>query len=86
LGEGGRPVRVSKAHPLIEFLGSLDEANSFLGLARSFISGRGEYSDVDEALAWLQRVLFNVGFSVTSGEGRVSEERLRDILSRAREG
>ncbi len=77
LGEGGRPARVSKSHPLIEFLGALDEANSYLGLARVYAAEEG-LGDVAEDLLWMQRLLFNVGFSV-SGQLRVSEGDVRRL-------
>ncbi len=56
--------RVAKDHPLIEFMGSLDEANSALGLAADLAS--------DEELVGLvrrmQRMLFNVGFHLSGRE------------------
>jgi len=57
--------RVPKDHPLIEFVGSLDEANSFIGLARSL----AEDPHVVEFLERLQRVLFEVGFLVAGSKG-----------------
>jgi len=58
-------VRVPKDHPLIEFIGSLDEANSFIGLARSLV----ENPRVAAFLSRLQRVLFDVGFMIAGSEG-----------------
>lgn len=74
IGEGGKPARVPKDHPLIEFLGALDEANSFVGLARSFLSGNGMEGELGEALRWLQRMLFNIGFSISSRKPLVGED------------
>ncbi len=56
--------RVPKDHPLIEFMGALDEANSMIGLARSQVRD----PEVEEFLRWLQRLLFNVGFHVSGRE------------------
>jgi len=77
LGEGGKPARVSKSHPLIEFLGALDEANSFIGLARLHATDEG-LGDVAEDLLWMQRLLFNVGFSL-AGQPRVGEDDVRRL-------
>ena len=80
LGEGGRPARVRKSHPLIEFLGALDEANSFIGLARVYAEEEGLH-DIVKDLEWIQRLLFNVGFSL-SGSVKVSGDdvsRLEEI-------
>lgn len=83
LGEGGKPARVSKSHPLIEFLGALDEANTFVGLARVYAVEEG-LSDVAEDLEWMQRFLFNVGFSL-AGQPKVSEydvKRLEEVADK----
>ncbi|WP_232502354.1 cob(I)yrinic acid a,c-diamide adenosyltransferase [Aeropyrum camini] len=79
LGEGGKPVRVPKDHPLIEFLGTLDEANSLIGLARSFLSSKGLDARVNGDLKWIQRLLFNVGFTLSSREPKVAEEDLEKL-------
>lgn len=54
--------RVSKAHPTIELVGSLDEVNNHLGLARS----NGTCPVVSETLEWLQSVLFDLGAELAS--------------------
>ncbi len=55
--------RVKKYHPIIEFLGSIDEANSFLGLAVE--ECREECGDEEaQILEWMQFLLFKVGFSL----------------------
>jgi len=59
--------RIPKDHPLMEFLGSLDEANSAVGLAASMAQGRPR-----EDLRKIQRILFNVGFTL-SGKKMVSD-------------
>ena len=64
--------RVSKAHPLIEFMGALDEANSALGLAAS----QAVDEDVKRFLEDLQRILFRVGFHL-SGTGSLEEDTVK---------
>lgn len=63
--------RIPKDHPLIEFLGCLDEANSLLGVVRAYLSS-GEDT---ELIIYLQRLLFRIGFTV-SGKPSISEEDL----------
>ncbi len=60
--------RVSKSHPLIELMGTLDEANSALGLAAALAQDSG----VKEFLEELQRILFRVGFNI-SGTGELED-------------
>ncbi len=52
---------VSKNHPFMEFMGTLDEAESALGLASSLIKEDNEYKrDID----WIQELLFRIGFTI----------------------
>lgn len=60
---GGR--RVSKADKRVEAYGTLDEASSTLGLARSL----GLHSRTDEVVQTIQRDLFTLGAEVASGQG-----------------
>ncbi|MCE4612240.1 MAG: cob(I)yrinic acid a,c-diamide adenosyltransferase [Desulfurococcales archaeon] len=79
--------RVPKDHPLISFLGDLDEANSFVGLARSMLKD-GPQDTLDRDLAWIQSLLFRVGYTVT-GFASVSEkdvEYLERMIDRYMEG
>lgn len=57
-----RKIRISKASLRIETIGSVDEANTFLGLAASFISNKKLKSKVTE----IQKHLFEVG-SILAG-------------------
>jgi cob(I)alamin adenosyltransferase len=57
---GGR--RVSKDDPRIAAYGTIDELNSALGVARSFIRQRA----VDKALESIQNELFNIGAELAS--------------------
>ncbi|MCS7107675.1 MAG: cob(I)yrinic acid a,c-diamide adenosyltransferase [Acidilobaceae archaeon] len=85
-GDGGftyTPVlgRVEKDHPLVEFYGALDEANSMIGLARGLL--REQTQEYEEDLRYLQELLYRIGFSLT--RMRVSEEdvkRLEEIVDR----
>ncbi|MCX8196064.1 MAG: cob(I)yrinic acid a,c-diamide adenosyltransferase [Acidilobaceae archaeon] len=73
--------RVEKDHPLVEFYGTLDEANSIIGMARGLLRERTE--EYDEELKYMQELLYRVGFSLT--RMRVSEEdvkRLEEIVDK----
>ena len=79
-GDGGTTYcavlkqRVPKDHPIIEFVGTLDEANSMLGLARSMLPE--DLEDAKQVVERVQRLLFNAGFSPLL-EDSVKEE---DVL------
>ncbi|MCE4601409.1 MAG: cob(I)yrinic acid a,c-diamide adenosyltransferase [Desulfurococcales archaeon] len=66
-------TRVAKTHPLIEFMGAIDEANSLLGYARIACS-----DTVGDALRRFQRLLFRIGFSL-SGYNRITEEDVKAL-------
>lgn len=68
--------RVPKDHVLVELMGSLDEANSFVGLARSLVPSY--MTDVLADLEYLQRLIFRVGYTV-SGKASVTEDDLRRL-------
>ena len=70
-------VRIPKSHPLIEFYGALDEANSMLGLARSLLAR--DMPEYDDDLRFFQLLLFRIGFSVTARDPRVSEDDVRRL-------
>ena len=70
--------RIPKDHPLIEFLGSLDEANSILGVVRSYLEDEEDIKIV----IYLQRLLFRVGFTV-SGKPSISEDDVKTLESYA---
>ncbi len=65
---------IPKDHPAIEFLGTLDEANSILGVALTHIPSEG-FDDLRGDIVRLQRLLFRIGFTV-SGKPSVSESDL----------
>jgi cob(I)alamin adenosyltransferase len=63
--------RVAKDHPRVEAYGTVDELNSTLGVAISFLPARGA---IAKALGGVQNELFNVGSELASGtEGRAAE-------------
>ncbi len=70
-------ARVPKSHPLIEFYGALDEANSMIGFARSLLGG--EVREYDEDLRLFQLLLFKIGFSITLKDPKVSEDDVRRL-------
>ncbi|MEM1619177.1 MAG: ATP:cob(I)alamin adenosyltransferase [Fervidicoccaceae archaeon] len=71
---------VSKSHACLELLGSLDEAESALGLARA-LAPQG-LEDLASVLEELQLMLFRVGYTV-AGRIEIDErdlERLNSLL------
>ena len=63
--------RVAKDHPRVEAYGTVDELNSTLGVAISFLPARGA---IAKALGSVQNELFNVGSELASGtEGKAAE-------------
>ncbi len=75
-------ARVSKDHPLVEVVGELDEANSFVGLARSLLPPY--MGELASDLEYVQRLLFRVGFTV-SGRASLSDDdvlRLEEMADR----
>ncbi|MCS6984814.1 MAG: cob(I)yrinic acid a,c-diamide adenosyltransferase [Leptospiraceae bacterium] len=58
--------RVAKNHPRVEAYGTLDEANSVIGVALSFLpEGLGE---LKESLLWLQKRLFDLGAELATAK------------------
>ncbi len=79
-------VRVPKDDPRVEVLGTLDELNAILGLARTLTG----YHDVKDVLSRIQRSLYVVGVEIASvntpaykttvNEGMLKE--LEDLIGR----
>lgn len=67
--------RILKSSLIIEFIGTLDEANSFIGLARSFLSNR--FSKVNKELRRIQDLLFKIGFSIAKQSAEVTNDDVR---------
>lgn len=89
LGDDGKTyclisgTRVEKHHPCIEFMGVLDEAESWLGFASSLLTNTG-LEEARRDLDWMQQLLFRIGFSM-SGTSCVDSgdvDRLEKIVDR----
>lgn len=69
--------RVSKTHPRISAYGTVDEANSFVGAARSFLRDDERMTLLDDMLDVVQRSLFTLGADLaTPADSRASIERV----------
>ena len=83
----GRGERVAKHDPRVEAYGTVDEANSVLGLARSAITrtalGGPPYHEADAMLARIQNDLFDLGADLCTpeGEAKRGEQALRIVAS-----
>jgi cob(I)alamin adenosyltransferase len=83
----GRGERVAKHDPRVEAYGTIDEANSVLGLARSAINrallGGDRYHEADAMLARIQNDLFDLGADLCTPEGETKrgEAALRVVPS-----
>lgn len=64
-----KPIRVSKASTRIEAIGSIDEANTFLGLAASFSKNKDEKQKITK----IQKHLFEVGASLAGAETKIDK-------------
>ncbi len=64
-------AKVPKDNPVIEFMGTLDEASSAIGLACSLLPR--DTSAIDDVLRGMQRLLYRVASHI-SGYGEVSED------------
>ncbi|MEW5996372.1 MAG: cob(I)yrinic acid a,c-diamide adenosyltransferase [Candidatus Micrarchaeota archaeon] len=67
--------RVRKDDPLVEAYGSLDELNSFLGLAIAFSPSKGTQA----VLKRVQKEIFDIGASIFSGEIPVGEADVKKL-------
>lgn len=61
-------TRVSKADPLVDAYGEIDELNAWLGVVRA----QGADAEIDEALAAIQRDLFAVGAQLADPAHRIA--------------
>jgi len=65
-------ARMPKYHPRVEAYGTVDELNSTLGVALSFLPTRGA---IPRALRGVQNELFNIGSELASAaEGKAAEK------------
>jgi len=83
----GRGERVAKHDPRVEAYGTVDEANSVIGLARNAIGrvllGGERFAEADAMLARIQNDLFDVGADLCTpeGESKRGEQALRIVAS-----
>jgi cob(I)alamin adenosyltransferase len=71
--------RVKKHHERIEAYGTVDETNSFVGLARSYMRAETRLSVLDNYLEQIQHQLFTLGADLASPpESKANIERLTE--------
>lgn len=66
--------RVPKDHPRVEAYGTVDEANSAIGLARSLLGN--QHPDIQQDLEYLQNALFDLGADLATRTGSPYEKNL----------
>ena len=77
--------RVAKTHPRIAAYGTVDETNSFIGLARSLLSTHPERERVHSILERIQGELFTLGADLATPPDskaavpRITLEHVRDL-------
>ncbi len=76
--------RVPKSHPLISVMGTLDELNSFIGLARSLLPP--EATGHSETLRRIQEHLFKVGYLLVGEKAELDVKWLEEIIDKAMRG
>ena len=81
----GRGERVVKHDPRVEAYGTVDEANSVIGLARATVErtlkNDGHRAHVDEMLKRIQNDLFDLGADLCTIEAKQGSEALRVAAS-----
>ena len=70
-----KKIRISKSAPRIEAIGSIDEANTFLGLAASFIKNK----KLKEKITDVQTHLFEVGGILAGADIKLDEKLVRQM-------
>src|SRR5436309_1088552 len=66
--------RLPKGHPRVEAYGTVDELNSTLGVALSFLPSRNVFA---KAISGVQNELFNIGSELASGGGGKVADKAR---------
>ena len=61
-------TRLKKCAPRLEVIGTIDEANAAIGVARLHSSGRHALSGIDNMLARIQNDLFDLGADIATPE------------------
>jgi cob(I)alamin adenosyltransferase len=74
-------TRVGKEHPRVSIYGTIDEANSSIGIVRAIINGNFKFSvpdtritEADRMLSIIQQELFDVGAECACPPGGVPEQ------------
>lgn len=68
--------RISKDSKIAWGVGTLDEANAFIGLAKVFARDR----DVKETLQEIQKMIFKLGAEIASNEFKIGEEEYKWLI------
>ncbi|MAU86442.1 MAG: ATP:cob(I)alamin adenosyltransferase [Rhodobiaceae bacterium] len=76
----GNGLRIPKYAKRVSAYGSVDELNSFIGLARSFIEN-GELKLIDQILATIQNDLFDLGADLCIPDNDKNSDSLRIVSS-----
>ena len=71
----GRGERVAKHDPRVEAYGTVDEANSVIGVARAALAKDSRIADVDAMLARIQNDLFDLGADLCTVIGKTKRGR-----------
>jgi cob(I)alamin adenosyltransferase len=89
LGDDGKSSlfggeRVSKNHPRLDAYGTIDEAQSAIGMVRALIEKNESSADIDSLLARIQGELFIVGADLASSNPklpvpRVTSEMIQEL-------
>ena len=72
---------VDKDSDIVWAVGSVDEANAFIGLAKVYVKDE----KIKETLSFIQRKMFKVGTEIVSKESVFSDEDLNEIMGIVKE-
>jgi len=72
-------TRIPKDHMVLEVIGTIDELNSFIGLARSLLPKDNELGSIADELKYIQNKLFHLGSMIAcySEKARIIEEDVK---------
>lgn len=68
--------RVPKNDPLIEAIGTIDECNSCIGAALSFLGSQAQWKPTREQLEIIQHALFDVGAAMATPRSSATESKV----------
>jgi len=77
----GRGERVAKHDPRVEAYGTVDEANSAIGVARSAVTGDERAADINAMLGRIQNDLFDLGADLCTVKARRGQKALRIVAA-----